>query len=713
MEETDPGGMAWAGVELAVALAAPEDNVGIVAYNSDAEVVCTPGAVGGTQDRGRFAEALGGVERQYKTNFIAALDLAGHLLDGVGGERERAVIFLSDGGHNPPASETRRPEHIGLLAQEIASRHGARIMTIAFGDLVEGQSLFDIALASGGGHFGARTPRELFEAYREIATELYGLLARHDSGGGVRVPPGCKRLIYLTRGAARLVGLTHEGAALGAADVVLYPAAARPGLLFSTAQRADPPAGLYAPLIEGDAEEVLLLIEPAFSFAISALSGPAAAPGVYAAGAPLGVTVTCAGAPADLAAMASFLSARAILRGADGAEAAAAPLWVRAGAGALTLEGELLLPAIAEVRDFTIAAQIDVELGETRWPFSCTKSLRVAPAEGPLPAPAPLAAALAGAPAELGERWLDAGPIAFSLTLTGDATRSLAGALAAGPPAISCGGPPIALAPGAEVPLALTLDPGALGAGAHEVEGALLLRAPSGATQRLPFAARCRLVAPPPAEAPRALGALAPGAPPVVLGAGELLGAAPPPGLVLADAALRGPAGAALTLAATPGGLRLAAPPGTPPGRYEGEVTLTLGGAARRLPVTLEVAPERVVFAAQEARPPSPAGGGAARFDFSLALPPLAPGARLELRLGPLRERGGEALLLPDYDARLAAADGLPLAEWGPERRLTLEAELPSDAPAGRYEGAFTVRTTAADGTVTERVIALEVELAP
>lgn len=679
MRDNDPADAARAGVDLALALAGARDNVGVVTFAEDPEVVVALRPAGGAAAREAARQALAGIERHGVSDVARALACAREMLEAGQAPAGSPIVLLTDGVPYRQARGRRLADGptVDEAVAEIA-RRGYRIFAIALGRGASTPFLSRLVASTGGAVVLAPTPADLVAAFETVAIEALGYL-RAERGDALTALPHTRRLAFLGRweGAGRVGAVTRDDAPVDEAALVRTPAAgAGP---FSVALVEAPEAGAWRADLQG-ARETVLLLEPGFAIDL------APTPPVVASGASVPVTATFQGDPALIEQAREGLRLRARIE----RDAGSATAWT-----ALQPDqaASLAAPTVTEETAARVVLEAEVTLAGRTFQLRRTRALGLQPADG-APASAEPAAAAPPAPLELVVR-----PRGFSrlvwegdpvdpvrLTVRGDPQRAVT---------VRCQGRELALPPGAtgalEVPCP---DDGVLVVTA-EAEGAPAFRDEvRGTVRRFRLApARVTLPATPAGVAAR------PHPVALALEASDGGGGA---AQVAGEVRLEGTSGHVVPVERAEEGWIARPPADAPAGPYRGAAVVVVdeprGLRSRELPVELEVlAPVRVSEAVTVH-----GGWGWVSRPIEVAWPTLDE-VPVTIAPGPLA--GDRATIDPELDIRVVPLDG-----WSGERlsheprRFALQVFLSSDLPAGVYRGAVEL-------AVEGRAVAIPVEV--
>lgn len=680
MRDNDPDGAARTGVDLALALVGARDNVAVVSFAEDADVVVPLRPAGGTASRSAMRSALDGLERQGVSDVGRALDTAREVLEAGDAPRGSSVVFLTDGVPYRQARGRRLADGPSTdeAVQALAAR-GYKIFAIALGRGASTPFLSRLVASTGGAVIVARDAGELVTAFESVAVEALGYL-RAERAASLTVLPHTKRVAFLGRweGAGSVGAVARDGAAVPDAELVRTPSSGSGP--FGVALLEAPEPGTWTAEL-ALARETVQLVEPGFS--IDFLAGtPAAVPG----GGEVPVTIGLSGDPDLVAKARERLTLRVRLER-DGATAGAdVGAWTSL---ALDQTARLAAPVVTEETVARVVVEVEVVLGGRAFQLRRTRALTIQPGAGEAVTVAPTALA----PLELVLRssgfqrvvWegdaLD--PVRFSLR--GDPTRAAR---------VRCAGVTLDLAAGATGILQVPCpERGGLVVTA-EAEGAAPFRAElTGVVRRLRLAPASLTLPATPAgvdSAPAPLDlALEP--------SGRVVVAPGPVTLV-------GPAGHEVAVERTDAGFVARPGADAPAGRYRGALVVVVeeprGLRSRDLPLDLEVlAPVRTPASIDVQ-----GAWGWVSCPVEVAWPSLA---EVAVSIAPGLLTGEAATIHPDLDIRVVPLDG-----WSGERlsheprRFALQVFLSSDLPAGLYRG---VVDLTGDGRAVSIPVALEV----
>jgi hypothetical protein len=246
MNTNDPEGTAYAGVELIAALSRPEDKVGVASYHQWSEVLTPLAPVG---DRSRFHSIR--AKNGGQTNYVAGLEAGYELLEAARSPAGSLAIFLSDGF---PSHGPLDPASILAVAKKYQAK-GWRVTTVALGRVVNRDLLGKIALATGGSHHRASSPRSLLSAFAQIAAENLGYLV-FTGFDDLPIPPATARLAYVAGLGGKISGVRR-----GSVPVTGLPYKSS---LFEATLLLDPAPGVYQAQTAGTSRYPLTLVDASF-----------------------------------------------------------------------------------------------------------------------------------------------------------------------------------------------------------------------------------------------------------------------------------------------------------------------------------------------------------------------------------------------------------------------------------------------------------------
>lgn len=291
MRETDPDRAADTGVSLALALLGRRDDVAVITYNRDAEVVVPLQIAGDAGRRDGMRAALADVERNGTTNFPAALARAREVLEAGNAPPGSVLVLLTDGIPYEERGRGRRFRGSVEEELEVIAARGWRIFAIALGQDAATPLLSELVGKTDGAVFPARGPDELIEAFQEVALEALGYLESERGARAVQVPPRTKRLAVLARypqPGGRPGALAWQGKEVFESRVVRSPGQGTAPLAVALVE--DPEQGLWSCDLPG-ATDALLFLEPPFGFQLL----PGSPPARVASGKPFPVAIRLAG----------------------------------------------------------------------------------------------------------------------------------------------------------------------------------------------------------------------------------------------------------------------------------------------------------------------------------------------------------------------------------------------------------------------------------
>ncbi len=276
MRDTDPRRFREQGSQLAVALASSRDNVGTVAFGDDAVANSKLAALATKEDRVAHQKRLAGIDYLGKTNYTAALTLAGSMLARAKAPRDAVAIFLTDG------ENTVGGDRASVLAALVPFiKNGWKVHCIGLGkEAQESALLKEIALRTEGAYYPTPTAEDLVTAFTRILTQVYGLVT---VDGGLRPFPvegGVRRLAFvMTKAAPRpqdsgkrlstFGRLSRDGAVVDPAaeeSVYKYPTQVDPAGDLEALHVDRPAPGTWeAGVVDGSARLGMILYQPDFS----------------------------------------------------------------------------------------------------------------------------------------------------------------------------------------------------------------------------------------------------------------------------------------------------------------------------------------------------------------------------------------------------------------------------------------------------------------
>ena len=200
MENNDKQGFNREGAQLAVALANVSDNLALVPFNDNVGKVLPLQAMSSADRRLRFSKAIDNLENARATDYLRAMDATKEVLEAPGISNRSAIIFLSDGEHDPGLFHQGDVEEEKRLVREHASRFGdaeQSIYAIAFTDEAVSKLMNDMALNSGGAYYRVDEANELLDAYLEILGDVYELFEYTRDAKELVIEPIIRRLVYV------------------------------------------------------------------------------------------------------------------------------------------------------------------------------------------------------------------------------------------------------------------------------------------------------------------------------------------------------------------------------------------------------------------------------------------------------------------------------------------------------------------------------------
>ncbi|MCA8926307.1 MAG: VWA domain-containing protein [Planctomycetes bacterium] len=672
MRQHDPERNAEAAAALALSLLGSHDNVAILAYAEEVEVLVPLGAVGDARSRAAIAARAQDLPRDGVTDFVGGLRRARELLGAAKAPPGSTILVLTDGipygQRRRFRAESRRPRVTsGSVEDEAAAvlAGGWQIYAVALGG--EATTPFLARLVGGTGGSVASVPdaAQLPAAFTQVAIEALGYLESERDQPSVQVPPDTRRLAFLRPGSTPFAAPTRDGQPLS--EFLASP----PGSTVAVALVEDPPVGDYA-AIGSDSVPPIALLETANALRFLPDMPPTNLPGD--AEVPVGIELIGQSSELQVSAVRAVL-----LAGADEAPAGWVSLEPRPHP---RYQGVLPPPSSEAEQAYRVVVEVDLVAGERVFTLRRSRSLSVGASSGPVDlGPPPLAIT---AEVERPQRvaWEGESLDALEVRLVGDPQRAAT---------LRCAGEARLIEADQRLRWSLPFP---------ERSGPVVLRGASedGATWEHTVAVevvRHTLRDAPIRFPPRPAGLETSVEPD--LGAGELA-------LTLSIGSLSGPGGE-LTPRLEGGRLILPQPADAAPGIYRGLLEVHAPGLRpRRVRVEAKVLP-----GVPEPRPLTLRGGFGWQDATTEVAWPSAEPVSVSLVPGALEGEGLDARIDPGLDVRLKPLDGWDGASLGAApRRLAYQVFVSADLPPGTYVGA--VQVEGPDRTVT---IPVRVEVAP
>ncbi len=257
------------GSNLAVAISASADNVGLVAFSTEAEVRAKLQQMEAKANRLELQRQINALGREGQTNYAAGLREAAQMFARSNAGAGASVIFMTDGENN-----CSTPEEVYAQTTIFAQR-GWKAYVIALGDEAKKSQLAkEIALRTEAAYFEANQPEELMNAFLKILAQINTFV---EFSGGIRpisVLPGTRRLVYLMIKEApetTISKLTLGGSTMdwqSEPNIYKYPVHADRRGDFEALNIEDPKPGVWEATITGPAKVGMILAQPAFSLSL-------------------------------------------------------------------------------------------------------------------------------------------------------------------------------------------------------------------------------------------------------------------------------------------------------------------------------------------------------------------------------------------------------------------------------------------------------------
>jgi hypothetical protein len=272
MRVADPKGFNREGAQLALALSSVEDNLALIAFNEDVEKVISLHSMRELAYQRAFSAGIDSLKNKGGTNFIEALQEATRQLHYLQTTGQTAVIFLSDGKHDPESEHPR--------VTEICDNFGKderRIFTIALGEDTDEALLLEMANKSGGNGYKVTEVEELVSGYLKILGDFYNLFTYDDGDQEgyreITVGQSAKRLIYVLvkadiQSTASLQGSIQRDGAVVEPSAELFRRTPRAGAAFDVMQFDSDLEGKWTCNLDKSAGDVILLSEVPITFRI-------------------------------------------------------------------------------------------------------------------------------------------------------------------------------------------------------------------------------------------------------------------------------------------------------------------------------------------------------------------------------------------------------------------------------------------------------------
>ncbi|MEZ6183827.1 MAG: vWA domain-containing protein [Planctomycetota bacterium] len=264
MRQHDPERSAEDAAALALSLLGSRDNVAILAYAEEVEVLVPLGAVGDAASRAALAAQVREFPRDGVTDFVGGLRRARELLEHARAPRGSTLLVLTDGipyGQRRRFRADARRTQItsGSVEEEAAAilAGGWQIYAVALGAQATTPFLARLVGGTGGSVASVPAASELPQAFTQVAVEALGYLESERDRPSVQVPPDTRRLAFLRPGHSALSAPTLDGEP--APDYVVGP----PGAV-AVALVEDPAPGDWS--TSGEAPIALLETATALRF---------------------------------------------------------------------------------------------------------------------------------------------------------------------------------------------------------------------------------------------------------------------------------------------------------------------------------------------------------------------------------------------------------------------------------------------------------------
>lgn len=657
MRQHDPERNAEDAAALAVSLLGSQDNVAILSYAEEVDVLVPLGAVGDAQSRAALVAQVRDLPRDGVTDFVGGLRRARELLAGAQAPRGSTILVLTDGipygQRRRFRAEGRRTRVTsGSVEEEAAAvlAGGWSVYAVALGSDATTPFLARLVGGTGGSVASVPAASELPAAFTQVAIEALGYLESERDQPSVRVPPDTRRLAFLRPGRLPFAPPTRDGQPLDA--FVPSP----PGASVAVALVEDPPVGDYA-AIGSDSTPPIALLETNTALRFLPDMPPANLPGD--AEVPVGIELFGESSQLQVQAVRAVL-----LAGAD-----------EDPAGWVTLDGQphprytgILPPPSAEAEEaYRVVVEVDLVAGERVFTLRRSRSLSVGASQNPAAAGPPPLAITAEVERPSRVAWEGEALDALEVRIVGDPQRAVT---------LRCGGEELEVEPDKRLRWALPFPASS---------GQVVLRgsAEDGASWEhgIPVTVVRHSLRDTPIRFPPKPAGLET-AVEFDLGLGELE-------VELSVSALSGPDGE-LTPQLEGNRLLLPQPSETSPGIYRGLLEVRAAGLRpRRVRVEAKVLP-----GVPEPREITLRGGfGWQDATTEFAWPASEP-VQVTLVAGALRGTDGlEARIDPSLDVRLKPLDGWDGEALGSTpRRLAYQVFVSADLPIGTYRGAVEVQ---------------------
>ena len=698
MNQNDPDRASVEGMMVIAGLAEEGDNIGVVAFSSDARIVAPIRTIRTPDDRRALCAEVTQIRREGSTNFVAGLARAREMLEDVNAPAGSTVLFMTDGQPNVGGGD----DDIRAQAKALRDRNWKCSCIGYAGVLDEARStvLPEIAARTAGGYYQAKTPRDLLQDYVKITGELQDILVAPEIRP-VRLFPGTSRLLYVVlkgQASTRLTQVTREGQPipLEGPQTFHYPGPEERSKLFDVFRTQDPPAGKWNGNVEGPYEVGMILMKAPFEFSLA----PGAPKREQVDGRPVTVTLYVKGNEVDQ--IKNDCAVMASVADVDGNPVADLKL---APTGApepkmLAFTGEFT-PHLKEKNrpeTHTVTLRFTYRDGDVVWTHDRTVSYQLVPPPTAAievdPTTVDLGTMFAGEPARV---------VPVTVRASGAAAKHVV-ATAQGRVTVN----PSDMTDLAG-PVKVLLQPAADASG--DYKASVTFKPVEGGDDASSATVTLR---------GKFVNLRAPGA--VTLGdvqAGETASA---PIEIAGDdpridlPSLNGPNGGTLPMKLEGGKLKVEIPRDAPPGKYEGTINVSVGGATKKIPVSLTVTPPQAKLSGLPPKVECAFSGAAngwtepASYSAQLEYPePCA----VNMTWTDLKPAGGKGPSLRASDQVKMSLEGLENGKLAPGKpaKLKASAYVNVNLPPGTYTGTTTLTVKSPDGRQTVREVPVELKV--
>ena len=178
MRWNDPQDLRIVAAKLFIDLASPGDQIGIIAFSSQYEVIAPLTPITGPDTKVVLKDALRDLGEMSNTHMVAALEQAMKMLEGSPSANRRFVIFLTDGEPHPDEWDGWTREQRNEYIQQIYSwadefnQKDYPVYPIALSQEAAVDLLYQIGVKTKSGYYKADTASELIDIYQNIFANL-------------------------------------------------------------------------------------------------------------------------------------------------------------------------------------------------------------------------------------------------------------------------------------------------------------------------------------------------------------------------------------------------------------------------------------------------------------------------------------------------------------------------------------------------------------